>query len=129
MELQPGSAAEVAAAVHRQRAEIEGDKGGICVSTRRELPPPPRRGEHESCVYRLRNGGRASRRLRALKLVPAAAPGGTFELVLPSAVQLPLELPPGFVLDVELVPPPEHNYPDRNSELTEIYYDFEIGSA
>ena len=27
-----------------------------------------------------------------------------------------------------LVPSPKHNYPDRNSELTEIY-DFEIGSA
>jgi hypothetical protein len=30
----------------------------------------------------------------------------------------------------QAVPPQEHNYPDRNSELTEIYYyDFEIGSA
>jgi hypothetical protein len=29
----------------------------------------------------------------------------------------------------EAVPPPEHQYPDRNSELTETTYDFEIGSA
>jgi hypothetical protein len=29
-----------------------------------------------------------------------------------------------------VLPPPSHHYPaGRNSELTEIYYDFEIGSA
>jgi hypothetical protein len=95
-----GGAAAAAEAVHRRRAQIEEDKGGIRVSTLRALAPLIQRGERGSGVYRLHNAGRQARRLRAVAAVPA---GAIFELSLPSAVQLPLELGPGEMVDMEIL--------------------------